>query len=240
MDKWEYLPTKGFPIMFHAIEGESLREGLSPSYFNPQEVVQVVQYVDSLLSTTLSIPVQATDIGIITPSTKQAQKICMALQTNKISCFSSPVHNEIDSTIKTADRGIKVGSVESFQGQERRCIIISTVGTESVFAGDVYNGGGSDKQGVHENTKNAQNNNNHSTNSIDCNDDQRMHNDVDFITDGKRFNVAITRAQSLLIIVGSSRFLARDTKYWLPLMRFCNVYRSWVGDPWGKEMFITN
>ena len=38
---WEGLPHKGFPLLFHGVTGEDMREGNSPSWFNPVEIVQV-------------------------------------------------------------------------------------------------------------------------------------------------------------------------------------------------------
>ena len=38
---WEGLPRKGFPLVFHGVQGEDMREGNSPSWFNPVEAVQV-------------------------------------------------------------------------------------------------------------------------------------------------------------------------------------------------------
>ena len=47
-----------------------MREGNSPSWFNPMEVVQVVKYMKSLLA--MSDPrIKASDIGVITPYRKQ-------------------------------------------------------------------------------------------------------------------------------------------------------------------------
>lgn len=51
MTQWEHLPKKGSPIIFHGIFGQDKRELRSPSYFNPEEVACVVDYVDKLLST---------------------------------------------------------------------------------------------------------------------------------------------------------------------------------------------
>lgn len=43
-----YLPSKQFPIVFHAIKGKDLRESSSPSFFNIDEVTQVKSYVQLL------------------------------------------------------------------------------------------------------------------------------------------------------------------------------------------------
>jgi hypothetical protein len=45
---WEYLPKKGFPIFFHCVEGEDMREGNSPSWFNSEEATIVKDYVELL------------------------------------------------------------------------------------------------------------------------------------------------------------------------------------------------
>ena len=41
LEQWNELPTKGFPLLFHGVVGEDMREGSSPSWFNPVEAVQV-------------------------------------------------------------------------------------------------------------------------------------------------------------------------------------------------------
>ena len=113
MTTWEHLPNlkAGFPIVFHAVDGENQREGTSPSWFNPQEAIMVVETA-SLLVKHSRPAIRQDEIGIITPYARQVQKIRLLL--------------------KAKDLGdIKVGSVETFQGQERRCIIISTVRSEN-------------------------------------------------------------------------------------------------------------
>ena len=178
MVKWEYLPAKDFPILFHAVDGENTREGSSPSWFNPQEAMVAVEYVQKLVKDSKP-KISPEDIGIITPYARQVQKIRTALAVSNID-------------------GIKVGSVETFQGQERRVIIISTVRSEnSLLQHDLrYNLG--------------------------------------FVANEKRFNVAVTRAKSLLIVVGNPRVLETDTKNWLPLLKFCKSKNSWVGEDWDE------
>ncbi|KAI0062692.1 P-loop containing nucleoside triphosphate hydrolase protein [Artomyces pyxidatus] len=90
------LASIKFPIVFHATAGQDARESSSPSFFNVEEVLQVKHYVERLLSDTLC-PIEAKEIGIITPYRAQCSKIRLALRAI------------------TTD--IKVGSVEEFQGQ---------------------------------------------------------------------------------------------------------------------------
>uniref|UniRef100_A0ACD5TUW5 Uncharacterized protein n=2 Tax=Avena sativa TaxID=4498 RepID=A0ACD5TUW5_AVESA len=62
------------------------------------------------------------------------------------------------------------------------------------------------------------------------------HNEIDkvfnlgFLTNYRRFNVAITRAKSLLIIVGNPHIITKD-KYWDKLLRYCADNGSYQGCP---------
>lgn len=181
--KWEHLQKQGFPVIFHSMDGDNMRESLSPSWFNPQEAQQVVEYVKLLLLESRP-PVQPEDIGIITPYARQAQKIRTALNASL-------------ANSNVVDR-IKVGSVEVFQGQERRVIILSTVRSEP------------DKLST----------------------DLRYN--LGFVASAKRFNVAVTRAKSLLIVVGCARVLSMDRANWFPLLQYCRENGSWVGEPWDE------
>ena len=64
MTQWPSLPSPGFPLIFHGIEGEDLRESSSPSWFNPSEASQVLEYVRELLEYRQS-RVRQEDIGVI-------------------------------------------------------------------------------------------------------------------------------------------------------------------------------
>ena len=68
--EWDHLPRKGFPIIFHGIEGTDEREERSPSFFNPAEASQVAKYVE-MLRDTRGIKVSLEEIGVISPYRKQ-------------------------------------------------------------------------------------------------------------------------------------------------------------------------
>ncbi|KAJ1472185.1 AAA domain-containing protein, partial [Baffinella frigidus] len=155
-ERWEHLPTQGVPLIFHSIQGDNEREANSPSWFNRAECQQVNTYVQLLMKQTRPalLPSQ---IGIITPYAKMAEKIRTTLRSQGV---------------EVGGNGIMVGTTEIFQGQERRVIIISTVRSDpSLVEFDV------------------------------------RHN-LGFLANPKRFNVAVTRAQVLLIVVGDAALLA--------------------------------
>nr|XP_008109420.1 PREDICTED: RNA helicase Mov10l1 isoform X3 [Anolis carolinensis] len=113
---WEKLPMKHFPLIFHGVRGTEMREGHNPSWFNPTEAVQVMLYC-CLLAKNITRAVSEMDIGVITPYQKQAEKIRILLRSMNL-------------------MGIKVGSVEEFQGQEYLVIILSAVRSNEASLGD--------------------------------------------------------------------------------------------------------
>ncbi|KFW74564.1 Putative helicase MOV-10, partial [Manacus vitellinus] len=122
---WEELPKQGFPIIFHGVCGEDQREEKSPSFFNTAEIEVLVDYLKKLLQSQgkKGCPtVSPKEIGIISPYRKQVEKIRRAITS-------------LDPVLKRlADISqLKVGSVEEFQGQERRVILISTVRSYSAY-----------------------------------------------------------------------------------------------------------
>jgi len=88
---------------------------------------------------------------------------------------------------------VNVGSVEDFQGQELRVIIISTVQTESL---PQHNMGATS---------------------------------LGFIGHPKRFNVAITRAAELTIVVGKGTFLYDADPQWRALIETCVRHDTYSG-----------
>ncbi|KAH6887860.1 RNA helicase [Coprinopsis sp. MPI-PUGE-AT-0042] len=172
----EELPKRGFPLIFHGIIGKDQREASSPSFFNADEASMVRKYCKGLLDNR-KLRLLAEHIGVITPYHAQRCKILDLLHKDP------------------KMRDIKVGSVEEFQGQERRIIIMSTVRSNTDFV------------------------------SSD------ITRSLGFVANSRRMNVAITRAQALLIVIGNPIVLSLD-----PLWRsFLNYIHS--GGGWrGKEI----
>jgi len=177
--KWEHLPKPNFPLIFHGCEGEDMREGSSPSWFNPEEASLVKMYVDLLVKGSRQNSCSPGEIGIVTPYHKQVQKIRMLLKAHG--------HEET-----------KVGSVDEFQGSERRVIIISTVRS-----------------------------------SVDFLEFDRKHR-LGFVANEKRFNVAITRAQALLIVVGNPFVLEQDDN-WRALIEYIFDNGGYDGCAYAKK-----
>ncbi|CAJ1085150.1 putative helicase mov-10-B.1 isoform X1 [Xyrichtys novacula] len=180
--RWPYLPTKDFPVIFHGVTGVDAREASSPSFFNVAEVEVLMSYVRKLLETqgksqgTLA----PRDIGIIAPYRKQVQKIRRALE-------------KVGKDFKFKDmNGLKVGSVEEFQGQERKVMLVSTVRSSPDYV------------------------------EID----QKFN--LGFVKNEKRFNVAVTRAKALLIVVGNPRVLNTDPT-WARFIQYCQDEGGYTG-----------
>ncbi|XP_029175331.1 probable RNA helicase armi [Nylanderia fulva] len=91
-------------VVFHGVDGRNLRDTASPSWYNLEEATQVYVYLLKLYKYGL----EPDDIGIITPYHKQVLQIRDLLLA-------------VDLKLP------KISSVEGFQGQERKVIILSTV-----------------------------------------------------------------------------------------------------------------
>lgn len=162
--KLSILPNKTFPVTFFAILGKEIRCP-SGSVYNTEEITAVMYCTKKLMSGKLGTrQIQEQDIGIITPFKRQ--KIMIDKVLNKLG-----LHN------------ITVGTVETFQGQEKEIIILTTVRT---------------KYFQHDDTEH-----------------------IGFLSNRKRFNVAVTRAKNALIVIGNPPVLRKD-KCWNALWEFCN------------------
>ncbi|XP_051280100.1 putative helicase mov-10-B.1 isoform X1 [Dicentrarchus labrax] len=180
--KWERLPKKGFPLIFHGVAGSDERDANSPSVYNMAEVEVLKEYlkvlVDHICKKT-GTKIQPREIGIIAPYRKQVEKIQKAL--------------EMDKDLKKENlENILVGSVEQFQGKEFNVILMSTVRSTP-------------KLTAHK---------------------QRF--TIGFLDNEKRFNVALTRAQALLIVVGDPRVLKTD-QIWNKFIHYCYTEGGYRG-----------
>ncbi|NXF30132.1 SDE3 helicase, partial [Nyctibius bracteatus] len=187
---WEELPKKGFPIIFHGVCGEERREAKSPSFFNTSEIEVLLHYLKKLLQSRGKggcPSVSPKEVGIISPYRKQVEKIRKAITS-------------LDPGLRTLpDIGLlKVGSVEEFQGQERRVILISAVRS----CGEYFQLDQTFKLG--------------------------------FLENPKRFNVAITRAKALLIVVGNPAVLSKD-HHWQRFLKYCRDEGGYTGYPYEDE-----
>lgn len=172
-------PDTDFPILFHGIIGQDMRENNSPSWFNPDEAMAVLRHIESLMRTR-GTGLTLSQIGVITPYAKQKEKIRKYLRSKGLD-------------------GVTVGTTEEFQGSERRVIIISTTRSDPSMI------------------------------SFDA----RHH--LGFIANPQRFNVAVTRAQALLIVVGNPLLLGHD-KCWGALLRHCVRRGGYDGPPLSEEL----
>ena len=174
----------GKPVVFFGVEGQQLHEVDSPSYYNPVEASKVLDFVRQLLASSAA-RLSTNDVGVIVPFRKQVVKLRRLL--------------------RSCDLGaVRVGTVDDYQGQEERVIIISTVVSDgrTVARAAAGGGGGGGGGGVA------------STSSL-------LHNP-------KSFNVALTRAQALTIVVGNPHALYED-EHWRALLRFtvdADTYRG--------------
>jgi helicase MOV-10 len=171
------IRREGQAIEFYSVHSKERREGSSPSYFNPFEANVVVKYVTALMR--LNLPsayrVRMDQIGVVTPYKRQVHKIKDRLK-----------HQGFEA--------VEVGTTESFQGREKRVIIISTVRAQHSLL-------------LHD----------------------RKYN-LGFVGHNQRFNVAVTRAISKLVVVGCPLVLARDDK-WKMFMQLCEERGSYFGKP---------
>lgn len=105
------LPNKQFPMIFKSVQGmceQSLRE----SWYNKIEVYEVLRTIKSLLPPDATENglrrIAETDIGVVTPYRKQRRLIAKRLR-------------------RFLFNNVRVGTAETFQGNEKPVIIISTV-----------------------------------------------------------------------------------------------------------------
>ena len=176
---WSELPNPDVPVIFHGLCGHEMREGQSPSWFNPLEACVILEYVNKVLKNADAIDIRPSELGIISPYHRQVQKVRTLLRQ----------HASADR-----EQSIKIGSCEQFQGQERSVILISTVRSQ---VGSLS-------------------------------EDRKFQ--LGFVSNPKRMNVSLTRAQALLIVIGNPHVLKQDP-HWSAFLKFCHDNHCCVGEP---------
>lgn len=162
---WEFLTNNPkFPLLFHSTRTASKEVGTS--LMNEGEIVVLDLYVRELLQNGINgRKVHQTDIGVISPYRAQRNRI----------------HEHFDFEFPK----IEVGTVDAFQGREKKIIVMSTVRSQTPHIG--------------------------------------------FLRNEKRLNVSLTRAKSLLIVIGNS-FTLQRCAIWNKFVSFCHQNRALVGD----------
>ncbi|XP_029676373.1 helicase MOV-10-like [Formica exsecta] len=167
---WSKLPNKTFPMIFQEVLGKEERS-LTQSVSNSAEVLVVIKYVEMLINTKFGRrTIKPKDIGIVTPFKQQQIQIINRLAEIRL-------------------ENIAVGTVETFQGQERTVIILSTVRSK-IFK--------------HDNIEH-----------------------IGFLSNSKRFNVALTRAKALMIIIGNPDILCTNDN-WKVLWEYCEKHGACI------------
>lgn len=162
--------SDGFPIVFvDVVEGKQKHAMFSRSLYNRREADRVVSITDELLSSK-DVSFTTNDIGVIAAFRAQVKLIRNQLRAHGLGA-------------------IRVGTIDDYQGQEEKVILISTVVSDPRTL-NAYDRGENDANGP-----------------------------LGLFSNPRRFNVAISRAKSLLICVGQSLVIGHDP-YWRALLSY--------------------
>ena len=164
---WELGGATG-PLVFRPVSGESEQEPGSRSWQNRAQAWEVARLTCHLLAR----GVRPEQIGVIAAYTGQAARV-----------------REMVGSLTGSGPGLRVGSVEEWQGQERPVIILTTVRSSS----------------------------------------EGSRASLGFLACQKRFNVAVTRAQSLLVVVGDPALLITEP-CWRQFLRHVVQQGGFTGD----------
>ena len=174
----------GDTFFFCGVRGQARRdpEAMEPTYYNAEEAMTCVDLIESMLRSSGG-RLTSDSIGVMASYRLQVRKIRALLRARGLG-------------------GVRVGTVDDYQGQEERVIFLSTVVTNArvimrekggKYKGDVETSLGS------------------------------------MLSNAKRFNVAITRARACCVVVGHPGALACDSN-WRRLIRYCAEQGTCMGE----------
>ena len=163
-----------WPFLFYPVRGKEqhghLENHLTAGWWNGVEALVILLLVEKMIANVG--PSIKSEIGIMTISRRQVAHIRNVLRDANLS-------------------EVNVGTVEDYQGMERKYIFLSTVRVSESHV------------------------------------DQDIERNVGLVEQHKRLNVALSRAQDLMIIVGSPKHLLRDSR-WRQILYFCDRNGLWI------------
>ncbi|KAH9959442.1 P-loop containing nucleoside triphosphate hydrolase protein [Russula dissimulans] len=162
------LPKKGLPVVFHGVRGSEEHTKWSPSSFNILEASIIRDYCVKLTADP-ERKIYPEEIRVLALYKAQVRAIRELLRAAELS-------------------DIAVGSIEQFQGQERKVIILATT----------------------------------------RNEESHPRKGLGFVVNRQYMNVAITRAQALLIVIGDPEVLGKD-ELWRTFLEYINSREGWTG-----------
>ncbi|KAI0290985.1 P-loop containing nucleoside triphosphate hydrolase protein [Russula brevipes] len=162
------LPKKGFPVVFHGVDGSEQHPKRSPPHPNIPEGLIVRNYCVKLTED-LERNIYPEEIGVITPYKSQVRAIRTLLKFAQLS-------------------EISVGTVEEFQGRERKVIILAATRSN----------------------------------------ESQPQKASGFLGNHQHINVAVTRAQALLIVIGNPDVLGED-EHWRTFLNYVKSRNGWKG-----------
>lgn len=164
LDEEILMFNSAFPIIFHTTKAKSEEVGTSLKNENELKVMQY--YIEKIFKNKLNgNKVEQSDIGLISPYRGQRDRM--------IEEFSA------------AYPKIEIGTIDAFQGREKKIIIFSCVRSGTTHVG--------------------------------------------FLKNEKRLNVALTRGQSLVIIIGNANTLQK-CPIWNKFITYCYENKGIIGD----------
>jgi len=236
----EVLPCPGFPILFIGVRGTQQmdlgnenqhclsRPDAAHSYYNPEEALAVLNFVSRLLQKTgddQEVSVSPDDIGVVCSFRRQVQKIRGLLRNNGFDA-------------------IRVGTVEDYQGQEERILVISTTLSDPGHAASV--------QELDPCTSSSTISGPARTECADALEacirarlerqeamnggpwplDQRR--TATLLGNVRRFTVALSRAQCMLVVIGSPEVL-ETSPHWRSFLAYVAQRNSLSGELPSKQ-----
>ena len=203
-------------VMFVGCRGVQTRDGFgdAPSFFNALEAQAVVDLICNWLSTSENSKFSVGDDGTLNKSEKNnlddGSLFLRAKDVGVIAPYRAQVVR-LRTLLRSRGLGdIRVGTVDDYQGQEERVMFISTVTSRAP-----------PKNKTTDATKDVL--------SKDSTPDTVDTNRTGFLSCPKRFNVAVTRAKALNVIVGHPVAL-EQWPHWKALLQHCVQRGAYVGE----------